>query len=98
MTTTAATSGPTRAKTEEPTVLLPEDDCPGGDIERAAIKAGILAAPEDGGPCVWIDLGDTGMSSSYMRDADRVRKFASDLRVFATAVDTIAAELAKLQE
>ncbi|MFE4599863.1 hypothetical protein ACFRKE_03320 [Kitasatospora indigofera] len=97
MTTTAATSGTTRAKTEEPTVLLPEGDCPGGDIEHEALKASILAAPEDGGPCVWIDLGDASMSSSYMRDADRVRKFASDLRTFATAVDSIAAELAKLQ-
>ncbi|WP_328954438.1 hypothetical protein [Kitasatospora purpeofusca] len=96
MTPTAATSGTAHAK-EKPTVFLPEGGCPGGDIEHAALKAGILAGPEDGGPCVWIDLGDTGMSSSYMRDADRVRKFASDLRIFATEVDTIAAELAELQ-
>ncbi|MFF2546226.1 hypothetical protein ACFVUY_27155 [Kitasatospora sp. NPDC058063] len=94
---TAATSETVRTKTEEPSVLLPENDCPGGGIEHAALKAGILADPEDGGPCVWIDLGDTGMNSSYLRDADRVRKFASDLRIFATEVDTIAAELAKLQ-
>ncbi|MFG2918619.1 hypothetical protein ACGF0D_37775 [Kitasatospora sp. NPDC048298] len=97
MTPTTAASGTARAETEEPTVLLPKGDCPGGDIEHAALKAGILTDPEDGGPCVWIDLGDTGMSSSYMRDADRVRKFASDLRIFATEVDTIAAELDELQ-
>ncbi|MGW4809513.1 hypothetical protein [Kitasatospora sp. NPDC004272] len=88
---------PQHTGTVEPTVLLPGGDYPGGEIERQALKAGVLSDPELDGPCVWIDLGEVYMNSSYMRDADRVRKFASDLRGFADAVDKIAAELASLQ-
>jgi hypothetical protein len=97
MTTTATAPGTAHARTQEPTVLLPSENRPGDVTGCQALKAGVLAAPEDGGPCVWIDLGDGDISSSCMRDADRVRKFASDLRVFATAVEAIADELAELQ-
>ncbi|MDH6709538.1 hypothetical protein P3T27_006286 [Kitasatospora sp. MAA19] len=57
----------------------------------------MLLPAEDGGPCVWIDLGDPiSFFSSYMRDPARARQFALDLRGFADRVDGIAAEFSAL--